>query len=111
MTAIRRTSPRRWRRPTPKLPGLPDSWRDLSIHTHTIFVWDRSSYKVDPVTVAKWPDGSKRITLQAYKNPRPAEWPEADFIVGNPPFIGDKRLREELGDGYAATLRATYPRS
>ena len=94
----------------PKLPGLPDNWRDLvDPHTHTIFVWDRSSYKVDPVTGREVPDGSKRITLQAYKNPRPAEWPEADFIVGNPPFIGDKRLREELGDGYAATLRATYP--
>lgn len=25
-----------------------------------------------------------------YDNPRPALWPDADFIVGNPPFIGGK---------------------
>ncbi|MEO8429140.1 MAG: hypothetical protein ABI651_18775 [Verrucomicrobiota bacterium] len=27
------------------------------------------------------------------------EWPEADVIVGNPPFLGDKVMRRELGDG------------
>ncbi len=27
-------------------------------------------------------------------NPVPAEWPEADFIVGNPPFLGSKEMRE-----------------
>jgi type I restriction-modification system DNA methylase subunit len=31
-------------------------------------------------------------------DPRPADWPEADFIVGNPPFLGNKRMREEMGD-------------
>ena len=29
--------------------------------------------------------------------PRPADWPEVDFIVGNPPFLGNKRMREEMG--------------
>ena len=29
---------------------------------------------------------------------KPAEWPEVDFIVGNPPFLGNKRMRERLGD-------------
>ena len=28
------------------------------------------------------------------------EWPDADFIVGNPPFLGDKKMRGELGDPY-----------
>jgi len=94
----------------PRLPGLPDNWRDLlDKHTDTIFVWDRSSYKTDPVTGREVPDGLKRITLQAYKNPRPAEWPEADFILGNPPFLGKGKLREDLGDGYAETLRSVYP--
>ncbi|MBE0541080.1 MAG: hypothetical protein IH623_06825 [Verrucomicrobia bacterium] len=55
------------------------------------------------------PDETKRVPLLAYANPRPAEWPAADFIVGNPPFIGTARTREDLGDGYAKTLRATYP--
>ena len=30
-------------------------------------------------------------------NPKEAEWPHADYIIGNPPFLGGKRLRKELG--------------
>jgi len=37
-----------------------------------------------------------------------ADWPQATVIVGNPPFLGDKRMRSELGDAYTRTLRATY---
>lgn len=37
-----------------------------------------------------------------------AEWPKATVIVGNPPFLGDKKMRRELGDAYVNTLRATY---
>ncbi|OMG53563.1 SAM-dependent methyltransferase [Azonexus hydrophilus] len=37
-----------------------------------------------------------------------AEWPTADVIVGNPPFLGDKVMRSELGDDYVETLRKTY---
>src|SRR5207237_1091749 len=40
--------------------------------------------------------------------PRRAEWPSADFIIGNPPFLGNWRMRGELGDGYAETLRSVY---
>lgn len=36
------------------------------------------------------------------------EWPEVDFIVGNPPFLGDKRMRGELGDAYVERLRALF---
>jgi type II restriction/modification system DNA methylase subunit YeeA len=35
-------------------------------------------------------------------------WPEADFIIGNPPFLGDKKMRAELGDDYVNALRALY---
>jgi len=35
-------------------------------------------------------------------------WPEADVIVGNPPFLGDKKQRTELGEGYVRRLRALY---
>ena len=36
--------------------------------------------------------------------------PDADFIVGNPPFIGKgERMREALGDGYAEALHSAYP--
>ncbi|MDP2164421.1 MAG: hypothetical protein Q8K21_09425 [Hydrogenophaga sp.] len=37
-----------------------------------------------------------------------APWPRADAVVGNPPFLGDKKMRAELGDAYTETLRKTY---
>jgi len=32
------------------------------------------------------------------------EWPVVDFIVGNPPFLGGKIMRRELGDAYMTNL-------
>lgn len=37
-------------------------------------------------------------------DPRPTPWPDVHFIIGNPPFIGGKDLRRELGDGYVDAL-------
>jgi hypothetical protein len=37
-----------------------------------------------------------------------AAWPRADVIVGNPPFLGDKMMRGELGDDYVESLRRRY---
>lgn len=37
-----------------------------------------------------------------------AVWPAASVIVGNPPFLGDKRMRKELGDGYTELIRSAY---
>ena len=37
-------------------------------------------------------------------NPREADWPAAEFIVGNPPFLGAKLLRRGLGSDYVETL-------
>jgi len=39
---------------------------------------------------------------------REPEWPKVDVIVGNPPFLGDKMMRRELGDEYVDRLRALY---
>jgi hypothetical protein len=36
------------------------------------------------------------------------QWPTADVIVGNPPFLGDKMMRGELGDNYVTNLRNCY---
>lgn len=41
-------------------------------------------------------------------NPMAPEWPEADVVVGNPPFLGSRRIRGALGDEYAEDLRNTY---
>jgi len=37
-----------------------------------------------------------------------AEWPEANVIIGNPPFLGDKKMMGELGEDCAKALRKTY---
>ena len=37
-----------------------------------------------------------------------AQWPAVDVIIGNPPFLGDKMMRGELGDEYVTTLRNRY---
>jgi restriction-modification enzyme MmeI-like protein len=36
--------------------------------------------------------------------PAEPEWPEADVVIGNPPFLGGKLLRSELGDEYIDKL-------
>ena len=36
------------------------------------------------------------------------EWPEADVLIGNPPFLGVQRFRAVLGDFYTERLRAAY---
>ena len=39
---------------------------------------------------------------------REAEWPDADVIVGNPPFLGDRKMIRELGEEYVFALRRIY---
>ena len=36
------------------------------------------------------------------------EWPEANVVIGNPPFLGNKKMREGLGDEYVHALRKAY---
>ncbi len=36
------------------------------------------------------------------------EWPAADVVVGNPPFLGTKPMRGILGDEYTDNLRMVY---
>lgn len=72
--------------------------------------WDGESTITHPVTGEDVPDPQARVAVLDYIKPRPAAWPEADFIIGNPPFIGATRMRDALGDGYAEALRAAYPK-
>jgi hypothetical protein len=37
-----------------------------------------------------------------------ATWPAAEFIMGNPPFLGSSPMRSELGNEYTDTLRAAF---
>ena len=36
------------------------------------------------------------------------EWPEADVVIGNPPFLGGKLLITHLGEDFVSRLFATY---
>lgn len=54
-----------------------------------------------PVPNVETKDGKR---IETYPNARKPEWPEAEFIVGNPPFIGGKDIRANLGDAYTETL-------
>lgn len=49
------------------------------------------------------------LDLSDPKLPVPAKWPEADFIIGNPPFLGSKLFRQSgLSDDYVSAMYAAY---
>lgn len=48
------------------------------------------------------------LDLSNPEAPLEPEWPKADFIVGNPPFLGGNKIRSELGDDYVESLFALY---
>jgi hypothetical protein len=70
--------------------------------------WDGRTMRISPVTGEEIPDENATVQLERYVNPRKAEWPKADFVVGNPPFIGAGSMRAALGDGYTEALRDTW---
>jgi hypothetical protein len=39
---------------------------------------------------------------------REAAWPKASVVIGNPPFLGDRKMIRELGEDYTFTLRKVY---
>lgn len=50
-----------------------------------------------------------RVEVYSYRNPRRPVWPDADYIVGNPPFVGGKDIRGRMGEGYARALWEAHP--
>jgi hypothetical protein len=48
------------------------------------------------------------IDLSDPTKPREAEWPAAEFIVGNPPFLGNRFLRRKLGNEYTEALWSVF---
>ncbi|MGO6815319.1 class I SAM-dependent DNA methyltransferase [Rhizobium leguminosarum] len=71
--------------------------------------WDGVTKKLHPITGEEIPDPDAQAPLYNYVNPKRASWPEVEFIVGNPPFIGGKDMRAELGSGYAEACWAARP--
>ena len=53
----------------------------------------------------------ERDAILAYNadgKPVGPEWPGADVIIGNPPFLGGNRIRQGLGDRYVEDLFSLY---
>ncbi len=71
--------------------------------------WDGRTFKAHPVTGEQVPDDAAQVPQWRYAGARQAVWPQADFIVGNPPFIGASTMRAALGDGYVQDLRSAWP--
>ncbi len=44
------------------------------------------------------------LDLSDPEHAKEPEWPKVDFIVGNPPFLGGKKMRAQLGDEYVDRL-------
>lgn len=65
-----------------------------------VLSWD--GYPVPKVEVV---DGRR---VETYPNPRRPAWPGAEFIVGNPPFIGNKRMNSQLGENYVRAVRSAW---
>jgi len=70
--------------------------------------WDGKTYKKSPTTGDDIPDESAQQPVEVYVNPKKAEWPETNYVIGNPPFIGASSMRRALGDGYVDALRKTW---
>ncbi|MCL4741225.1 MAG: hypothetical protein KJZ54_03390 [Phycisphaerales bacterium] len=43
------------------------------------------------------------------ESPSQTPWPHADAVIGNPPFLGAKRLKPERGADYVNAVRRLYP--
>lgn len=72
--------------------------------------WDGVTTMRHPVTGEEVPDPDARVQVYDYIKPIATKWPEATFIVGNPPFIGLRNIRKAYADGYLEALRGAYPK-
>lgn len=61
---------------------------------------------MQPLENVRWMDAI--LTRTASDQPAEPEWPDSDVIVGNPPFLGGNKLRQQLGDKYVDGLFEVY---
>jgi type II restriction/modification system DNA methylase subunit YeeA len=71
-----------------------------------------NGFGVPPEPILKRMDNIRQmdaiLAFDAEGKPFEPEWPEAEVIVGNPPFLGGQRLRRELGDCYVDNVFSLY---
>lgn len=61
-----------------------------------------------PQPILRKLDSIERRDAVLTEDGKEAAWPEADFIIGNPPFLGTKKMIEGLGEQRAKALRVAY---
>lgn len=83
---------------TPNEPILRD-FQNIKV-MDAVLTWDDW-----PVPKVVTRDGKR---METFPNARRPEWPDAEFIVGNPPFIGGKDIRANLGDARAELLWSVH---
>ena len=69
--------------------------------TNAVLTWDGW-----PGPKVETQDGKR---VQTYPNARRPDWPQAEYIVGNPPFIGGKDIRAALGEDETKALWRVHP--
>jgi hypothetical protein len=70
--------------------------------------WDGEHKILNPVSRRMVPDLQYTVPVLRYIGLSVPTWPEADFIIGNPPFIGTRRLKERQGAEYVTAVRDTH---
>lgn len=75
---------------------------------YPVMKWDGESYISHPVTGQRVPDTSSKRVVTDFDGAKARRWPSADFIVGNPPFIGLRNIGKAYDEGYLAALREVY---
>jgi type II restriction/modification system DNA methylase subunit YeeA len=68
------------------------------------------SYRRDPILqpLDNIREQDALLDLSDSTHPREADWPEAEVVVGNPPFLGHKFLRAAVGDDYLTALFGVF---
>lgn len=64
--------------------------------------WRASQHRAGQLAV------TARGDFELLSDTAPAAWPSVDAIIGNPPFLGGSKMREEMGDEYTEALRKVY---
>jgi type II restriction/modification system DNA methylase subunit YeeA len=64
------------------------------------------AYRTDPILKPLHNIEERDAIITA--NGSEPDWPAADVIVGNPPFLGDRKMIRELSEDYVTKLRCLY---
>lgn len=100
-----------------QLRGIEKSPYAFDLARMTIWIgwlqWTRANgYQVDQEPILRALDNLQNVDaildLSDPANPREPDWPAAEFVIGNPPFLGNKRMRSELGESYCEQLWKLY---